>query len=331
MLLQDYVEDFLRFLAHEQRARATTLKGYGAQLRHFLHWLEANGYPSPAISDMTTPLLRRYLYHLSGKALRPRTVRSYFHPLRSLGEWLVENGALTSNVFKSVKMPTRDAAIRMTVSDEEVKTLLDACERQRNKRRAALCRAVIATLVYQALRRAELCDLQLEDIDLHDKTLLVRDGKGGKSRMIPLHEDCVAALKEWKALRWKDCKHSFLFALDRNRRMGFRGLHTLIEDVKAIAGYEGRENIKPHSLRHWRATDLMRAGVNIRDISIFLGHTRLETTAVYLHSDEEQIRGIANISRLNGAQEPSKPDNVQPTERGRFRRQDIRRKTLSRQ
>ena len=107
------------------------------------------------------------------------------------------------------------------------------------------------------------------------------------------------------------CAHPYLFAIDRQRRLCFRGLHTLVEDIKAIAGFAGRENIKPHSLRHWRATDLMRAGADLRSVQAFLGHTQLTTTAIYLHTDEEQLRNISELTALRPqAKKPEETDNV---------------------
>ena len=96
--------------------------------------------------------------------------------------------------------------------------------------------------------------------------------------------------------------------MDRARRLWHRSLHTLIEDVKATAGFTGRENIKPHSLRHWRATDLMRAGADLKSVSAFLGHNQLSTTSIYLHTDEEQCRSISELSTLTG-QGKEKPDD----------------------
>ena len=88
------------------------------------------------------------------------------------------------------------------------------------------------------------------------------------------------------------------------------GLQSLLEEVKATAGYAGRENIKPHSLRHWRATDLMRAGADLKSVSAFLGHTMLSTTSIYLHTSEEQCRGIRELTTLGSTSGQDKPDNV---------------------
>ena len=296
MTLFDLINDFLLYVLHERRLSKNTHKAYQSQLRYFLHWLEDNGYPAPTADCLNLPVLRRFLYYLSGKSLRPRTILSYFDPMSSFCVYLIENGLLKENPVKSLTLPKKDAAKRLTVSNEEVAGLLVAVERDRNPRRVALNRAVLNVLIFGGLRRAEVCDLYLTDIDFANKALLVRSGKGGKSRTVYLPDSAVAAIREYLTFRPKDCLHSYLFAIDRQRRMWHHGLQALLEDVKTTAGYAGRENIKPHSLRHWRATDLMRAGADLKSVSAFLGHSQLQTTSIYLHTSEEQCRSISELT-----------------------------------
>ncbi|HZP83844.1 MAG TPA: site-specific integrase [Chthonomonadaceae bacterium] len=118
LLLNGVIEDYLSALRCEQGAALTTFRTYRAHLHHFHDWLTQNGYPEPAVSDFTVPVCRRFLYYLAGKNLRPRSVRSYFHALRGVGAFLVEQGALTENPAKAVNMPKKDAALRKTVTDE---------------------------------------------------------------------------------------------------------------------------------------------------------------------------------------------------------------------
>ena len=313
MLLNDCTTDYLRYILHERGLSKNTHKAYQAQLRHFQRWLTANGFPEPTSDCLTVALCRRFLYHLSGKGLRPRTIHSYFDPVHGLCTFLVANGILTENPVNSLTLPKKDAAQRLTVSNEEVAGLLTACERYRIPRRAALNSAVMHVLIFSGLRRSELLDLYLDDIDFQEKSLLVRSGKGSKSRTVYLPENAVSAIREYLPFRPKDCKHPYLFAVDRQRRLWHEGLQTMLEDVKAVAGYTGRENIKPHSLRHWRATDLMRAGADLKSVSAFLGHTQLQTTSIYLHTSEEQCRSIAGLSTLMGQtkqDKQEKPNNV---------------------
>jgi site-specific recombinase XerD len=85
---------------------------------------------------------------------------------------------------------------------------------------------------------------------------------------------------------------------ENHRRLGERGLATLLEDIKAIAGMKADPRIKPHSIRHAAATRLMRNGADIRSIQTWLGHAHLQTTAIYLHTDEEQARKIADKASI---------------------------------
>jgi site-specific recombinase XerD len=287
------MDDYISYIQHEAGLAKSTYKSYNFWLNSFEKWVVENGYPEPQIADFTPTLLRRFLYALSGRGLRPRTIRGAFHPLKGLSAHLVRVGANATDVSKGVVLPKKDAAIRLTVSDEEIELLLDATQRHRDPKRRAFDLALISVLVYGGLRRQELIDLEIGDINLAEGSILVRAGKGSKSRKVFVHEEATNALRDWMALRPVDARHSYLFALDTNRRIAHEGLRLRLEDIKARAGLAGAPNIKPHSLRHAAATRLLRNGVNLRDIQAFLGHSSLVVTSVYLHSDEEQLRNTA--------------------------------------
>ena len=108
---------------HSPRARPVEehLQGLPAQLRHVHRWLTENGYPEPTTDCLNVPVCRRVLYYLSGKGLRPRSILSYFDPLDGLCAFLVEHGLLNENPVKRLTLPKKDAAVRKTVSDEEVR------------------------------------------------------------------------------------------------------------------------------------------------------------------------------------------------------------------
>ena len=320
--LNDCITDYLAFLRHEQGAAPTTCKSYASRLNTFLRWtVNEAGYPTPTLDDFTLPLLRRFLYARSNKGDRPRTIRGWFNALRGLGTFLVNNGALTENPAAKVQLPKMDAATRLLVNDAEVSAMFDACERQRTPRLTALSRAVLSVLCYGAMRRSELCDLHVDDVDLADKSLLIRSGKGRKSRRVFVCADAVDALREWLACRETDCKSDYLFMYDRNRRLHHVGIAALIETLKASAGQRDNDAIKPHGLRHWAATNLLRNGANLRDVQAFLGHSDLLTTSRYLHSSEEQLRSIAELTALRPPQSKQKPaTNQQEARQKRPRR-----------
>jgi site-specific recombinase XerD len=316
--LKDAIADYLAYIVHEAGLSKSTHKSYQFWLNNLHRWMVENGYPEPTIDDYTPALLRRYLYSLSGRNLRPRTIRGAFHPIKGLAAHLVRAGAIPADVSKGVMLPKKDAAVRLTVSDEEIELLLDATQKQRDLKRRAFDLALLSVLVYGGLRRQELIDLEIGDINLAEGSILVRAGKGSKSRKVFIHEEATEALREWMALRPVGARHNYLFALDTNRRIAHEGLRLRLEDIKARAGLAGAPNIKPHSLRHAAATRLLRNGANLRDIQAFLGHSSLVVTSVYLHSDEEQLKGIAH---MGSPRTPTRPTNTTPS---RFKREDRR-------
>jgi len=318
MLLSDAITDYVNFITHERRlARTTTVTGYASNLRQLLRWLEANGYPDPTLDAFTTPVLRRYLYYLSGEGLRPRTIRGRFHPITGLGVFLVENGILEVNPTKALTMPKKDAARRTMVTEEEAFALLDAAERLPNARKVTLARAVFAILIFSGIRRSELLDLRVSDVNLSDKCLLVRNGKGSKSRMVYVGDTCLTAIREWLIIRPQNVSHDYLFLSDRTRRLAELGLVRLFDAVKRCAGFAERAHIQPHSIRHQFASRLLAKGADIRSIQSALGHAHLSTTAIYLHLNEQQAKQVADLAEQRTEPEQGKILRLPQDEQGR--------------
>jgi site-specific recombinase XerD len=286
-------------------------------LRQLLRWLKTNGYPDPALDAFNVQTLRRYLYSVSAEGRRPRTIRGRFHPIIGLGEFLVTNGVLETNPAKALTMPKKDAARRTVVTEEEVRALLDAAERLPNPRKIALTRAVLSVLIFAGLRRSEMLDLRVSDVHFSERCLLVRNGKGSKSRIAYIGETCLHALREWLTFRTKGLAHDYLFLADRSRRLSECGLKSLFDAVKACAGYAERAHIQPHSIRHQFASRLLAKGADVKSIQAALGHAHLSTTAIYLHLSELQAKQVVEYAELTPA--PQEPQQTKQDEQGKSR------------
>jgi integrase/recombinase XerC len=201
MYLSQALDDYLFHIRHERGLAPRTCAVYTVWLHHFQNWLAQANYPAATLDLFCAPTLRRYLHHLSERKLRPRTLRSAFHPLRGLGAYLVAQGLLASDPSRQVMLPKKDAAQCVVTFETEIVRLLEACERQANPRQVALSRAILCVLVYAGLRRQELLDLKLRDADMEDQSILVRSGKGRKSRKVYPCQECLVALREWLAVR----------------------------------------------------------------------------------------------------------------------------------
>lgn len=303
MNFDDAIRAYSDFLMLELHASKSTRLGYQAYLRRFSRFLTERHGTAPQLAEVTTDDVRSYLYRLSREGLRPRTLRGAIYPIRGLFGMAVERQYVSDNPAKAVKLPKKDAAVREAASDEELEQLLAGCERERDPQRRAMLKALLSVLIYGGLRRQEALDLQVGDIDVKKGQLLVRSGKGSKSRAIFPCQACLQAIHGWLAVRPKS-PHPYLFIVDRRRRLGEEGLRRLVEEAKSLADLRDHENIKPHAMRHAAATRLLRNGADLRSIQHFLGHSCLQTTAVYLHTDEQQLQRIAELGGLERARHP---------------------------
>lgn len=297
MYLKEAIEDYLLYLQHERGASVNTLRSYRPSLRRFLRWLEDQGHVRPRLADVTPALARRYLYHLGELGLRPRSRLRLWVPLRSFFRMLVEHGAVAASPVEDIAVPKKDPAQRLLVTDEELEQVLAAAGRQPQRWRALRDQALLAVLIYTGLRRGEVIDLKVEDVRLPQNQLHVACGKGGKSRNVPLCPEVREYLTRWLQER-PMVDHPYLFTTDRRRRLAENGLMAALERAKTIAGLGGSRNIKPHSIRHAAATRLMQNGADLRAIQAWLGHSHLQTTAIYLHTDDKRLQAIAGCASL---------------------------------
>ena len=297
--LSSLTTDYLNALRHERGCAQTTCFTYASWLRHFQKWLGENGHDAEDMTAFSAPILRAYFYALSSRDLRPRSIRSAFNPLRGFGEFLVFHHLLPDNPAKAITMPKKDAARRLTISPAEVAALLDGVERLHPLHRTALARAIVYTFVFTGVRFQEALDLKIGDVSVSGGTVLVACGKGSKSRQLYPPQPCMDALRQWLVEREKmGCRHDWLWAENRGRRMGEMGVRDLLEEVKAVAGLRDHDNIKPHSLRHAFATRMMANGASLKTIQSSLGHSQLQTTAIYIHAEEHETRKMAEFAAL---------------------------------
>ena len=311
MKLQDAVRDYLHYLKHEQRAAETTIIGYQSGLNALLRWMKENGHPDPTMFDFTTPTLRRYYYFHSERGLRPRSLQGKFHPIKAISAFLIKHGVLKSNPTDGITLPKKDPAQRLTISETEVRALLEGCERLAGVKRVSLCRAILSVLIFSGLRRQECLDLHIADYDQREGYLYVRHGKGDKARTVYLPDVARHALDDWLLQRPTDSEQLYLFMLDRHRRVGHEALRSIVEEVKSIAGLRGGPNIKPHSLRHFYATHLLKSGADLESIRRLLGHSDLRTTSIYLHADEGRLKEVAQLSALQPQALPAPKPSAQ--------------------
>jgi len=150
------------------------------------------------------------------------------------------------------------------------------------------------TLYSTAMRRAELCRLQVQDIDSQRMMIRIRQGKGRRDREVPLSPKLLETLRVY----WRWMKpETFLFpGTVKGRRADVPISPNIIwlacRDAARAAGIT--RHLSPHSLRHSCASHLLEAGADLRTLQVLLGHSRLEHTLVYLHLSPKHLQAVPN-------------------------------------
>lgn len=337
MFFTDVCSDFLAYIRHERGLTDRTCTTYSDWLSTYRRWCEGEAAGLTLSDRFNATILRRYLYSMSQRKLRPRTIRSAFSPLKAMGVYLVEQGVVAASPLDTIKMPKKDAAYRPVVSGQEVAVLLDACERLRTARRRAMGRAILLTLALCGIRFTELLDLKVDDIRPDLNTLTVRQGKGQKARTLYPSPTVILAISEWQAERRKlgtkgnQMGHDYLWAFDTKRRMGEMGIRALLEEIKAVAGLSSAKHVVPHAFRRFFATALA-AQNGLQAASKALGHTELQTTLMYLSLQGEPARAMQSLEIPQHTVPPVRatpPPAPQPAPTNPTRTQDaLRRRRL---
>lgn len=291
--------DYLNWLKHEIKKADTTHRTYQSWLNRYERWLADNGFPEPDLeAALSTSILRRYQYSLDKLGLVPNTIRAAFHPIRGLGEFLINQaGLLDENPVKKLTMPKKNEGRRLTMCDKEAVDLLDAAGRQCDPRKVAMSIALVTALLYTGVRANELVHIKVEDVSLEREELLVSTAKGGKMRTLFPAPEFFVAVRAWLREREKiKCDHPWLWAQGPRQGISYDWLLKHLEGLKAVAGYRGAANIKPHSIRHWFATNLYRQTGNVKIVQRALGHSNPQTTYTYLHLDDEECRAMSTMT-----------------------------------
>jgi len=240
--------------------------------------------------------LRQYhLYLIQERKLATQTVVSYISALRffygkTLGRPLPE---------LNLPNPKRPKRLPTVLGPEEVARLLEATQ---NLFQYTLLRTLYAT----ALRRSELCQLKVTDIDSPRMMIHVREAKGQRDRDLPIDTSLLKTLRAyWRWLRPPE----YLFPGGRYHTLTDRPItsKTLWRAVEtAVLGAGILKHVSPHTLRHSRATHWYEAGVDLPTIQRLLGHTHLETTTLYVHLGNPHLEDcpdaipLPDFDRLTG-------------------------------
>ena len=220
--------------------------------------------------------------------LRPATINARIAAITHLLKWM------GYTIPEWIQRPARSRSLPRTLGKNDLQKVRLAAMRSEDP----IAFPVITMMLDTGLRCSEICNLDLDDVDLEDLSALVIGGKGEKDRTVLFTNATLDALDAWRPIRnarLKNCTREkdqrSLFFSSRSRRLNPRSVQKLLDRI-ADASDIPRTRLSPHVLRHSFATGLLERGADLVTIQRLLGHANISTTRVYLEIGDQTLREI---------------------------------------
>lgn len=285
MKIQLLVDEFCHDSKYMRGVSFATTKRYQENISNFM-----NSTNISHIEEVNEKLM--YQFFLNGrvsKNWKPQTFRTYYMSLLVFFRWCVKHNHLEDNYVKYIQLPKNTKPLPKKLSRQEASRLLELCFNYPYTQKFVRYRnyALFSMFLYTGLRKNELLNLRLSDVDIENQTVFVK-GKGNKERIIPMNSKLTYALEQYLQKRKAQKKTCPEFFTSSNRNLGFTdsGLKRLVLLMRKELGID----FKVHELRHTFATLMLEGGCDIYSLSKMMGHSDIKTTTIYLSATAEHLR-----------------------------------------
>ena len=284
-----------------------TLYGRGKMLRYFRVYCEQIGVTQARqVTRAVMINYQSYLYHYrkeDGKALTIGTQKAWLSCVTAFFSWLTREGLALYNPASDLELPRREVRLpKIILNAAEVEAILNVPDLSTPM--GIRDRAILETLYSTGIRRQELCNLRLGDLDYDRGLVRIEQGKGHKDRYAPIGDRAVQWIEKYLLeVRPRLCpsiNEQAIFLNTLGTQMNANRLGSQVHGIIRSAGI-GKSG-SCHLFRHTFATLLLENGCDVRYVQEMLGHSKLETTAVYTHVAIKTLKEVH--SRFHPARLP---------------------------
>lgn len=288
---KDMLAGFLNQLTYEKRSSLHTVSNYRRDIESLSNYCKDKGILN--WQDLKQNDIRSHIATKHRKGMGSSSLQRELSAIRSFYTFLLKNGLAETNPAQHVKAPKQARKLPKTLDVDQINGLLEAGTNSSLEVRDL---AMFELFYSSGLRLSELSSLDITDLDLNDRALLVRSGKGGKSRILPIGSKAVIAMNNWLQERAKNTNMagSALFVTTKGQRLGRRAIELRLSQWCKKKGIQ--EHIHPHMLRHSFASHLLESSQDLRAVQELLGHSNISTTQIYTHLDFQHLAEIYDKS-----------------------------------
>jgi len=289
MTNKEYIKAYTEYISFEKRLSKNTIKNY---LKDIFKLEELNN--QGPLNKIEIDDIRKNISSLHSKGLNGKSLSRILSSWRGFYEFLINRFNFIKNPIIGIKAPKSTKKLPQILSVDQAIRLVDIKD---ESFLGARDHAVLELFYSSGLRLSELTNLNENDINLSDETITVI-GKGNKTRILPIGDMAIKAIKRWLALRLKfldgSSNNSALFLSERSKRLTPRAIQYRLKFWAIKQGVP--ENIHPHLLRHSFASHILQSSHDLRAVQELLGHENISTTQIYTHLDHQHLTEIYDKS-----------------------------------
>lgn len=234
-----------------------------------------------SISEVTTEDLKGYISKDFDRLARS-SIGHRIKSIKALFSWAVDEDYIIKNPTRRLKEPKQGIKVRKMLDREEIEVLKSVCERP-------IEHALIQMLYSTGIRVGELHTLNINDVSIQNRTIIV-NGKGDKERVAFFNAECKVWIHAYLNSRSDNCESLFITERKPYRRSSIDQLRYIIKRIAKRTNIES--SVYPHRLRHSLASHMFANDAPLSLIQNILGHSKPETTQVYIHTDPSRTKQL---------------------------------------
>ena len=287
-MLYPEIKEFLSYLESVKQYSPHTVKGYERDLKKLPDYLSAQDIENWKIVKEHD--LRAFINSERRRGLSPRSIQRLLSSCRTFFENLLIEGHIQLSPAQNVSSPKSAQLLPKAMDADLVQRLLDF----KPKGMIEIRDKALAELLYSSgLRLSEVCQLEVQDLDLKERTCRVL-GKGNKTRIVPVGKKAIQAIRDWMIYRSelkasKETSTHAIFLNNKGNRISARSIQLRLEKLCLQRGIPG---INPHMLRHSFASHVLESSGDLRAVQEMLGHSDIGTTQIYTKLDFQHLSKV---------------------------------------
>ena len=286
-----YIDKYLEYLKVVKKYSDKTIISYYDDLVEYNEFIQNN---FSDIISIDYDMVKEYMKYLYERKISKASISRKLSSIRGLYNYLFKEDLVKDNYFNKISNPKKDNYLPKFLKDDELNKLFSVCKYDTaiNQRNSVIIELLYAT----GIRVSELVNIRLSDIDLNERIIKVL-GKGSKERIVIFNNHTKKAIDIYLNEGYhvfNKVNSGYLILNKDGNKLSERYVRNIINKLVINAGLDIK--ISPHTFRHTFATDMLEDGSDLMTVKELLGHESLNTTSIYTHVTNEQIRKVYDMA-----------------------------------